>query len=327
MKKDIPILVIGMGSIGLRRYQNLKTLGYTNVHVYDIDSKKTREYKSLPKLTEKAIKDFSVVIVATPTTLHIKNALLGARAGAALFIEKPLSYDTQSISLLLAEAKKKGTYASVACNFRFHQGFTKLEALLKRDTLGKPRAARVIFTRDITRGVSDASYRKSYAASAKGGGVIFDLGPHVFEYLETLFGKMTAVTAKSTSPARLGISAEEFVSGVLEHKSGMVSVFQLDYFTQPKRHEIEVLCEKGTVTLDIARNTLRTSIDGKVKEEVFDSKERDHMYEREMAHFMNSLNKNSAPTYSLSRGRSVVSVCETVRNSGRIGQRLTIKAT
>ena len=39
MNKKSKILIIGFGSIGQRHYRNLKTLGYNNLYIFDINKK------------------------------------------------------------------------------------------------------------------------------------------------------------------------------------------------------------------------------------------------------------------------------------------------
>ena len=99
MNKEIKILIIGFGSIGQRHYRNLQKLGLKEVYVYDVDKKQTDKpgVKSVSSLTEKVLKDFDVSFVCNPSSLHIKTAMLCARVGCHLFIEKPLSHNLRGI--------------------------------------------------------------------------------------------------------------------------------------------------------------------------------------------------------------------------------------
>src|SRR3989338_4123125 len=97
-RKHPKILIIGLGSIGQRHHRNLLALGYGNVWAYDANNKKIKDLRlKISTLTPSALQDFDVAFICTPNYLHMKHALLAARAGCDLFIEKPLSHSLKGI--------------------------------------------------------------------------------------------------------------------------------------------------------------------------------------------------------------------------------------
>jgi predicted dehydrogenase len=311
MKKNTPILIIGLGSIGSRHWRNLVSLGFSNIHAYDTDKKKLVKLgiPALATLTPEVCRQFSVVFVCNPTAQHVPAALIAAKAGCHLFIEKPLSHTSKNIPSLL-KAMRPGKVAMVACNNRFYAGFTKLESQLKSKKLGKPLSATVTFTRDLTRGGTDKQYAKSYAAQKRGGGVVFDLGPHVVEYLSALFGPVETVSAELDKKSSLRIMSEDYATGVLSHSSGVSSTFALDYYRKPKRHSLEVVCEKGTIEVDFTEDKALS----------------DAMYIDELKHFFNCIDYKRQPLYDLARATEVVRVLESMHHSGKKGKRVRISA-
>lgn len=62
MKKNLKILIIGLGSIGQRHYENLLKLGYKDVWAYDIDMTKVRSKKlKVRKINTKTLEKFDTV--------------------------------------------------------------------------------------------------------------------------------------------------------------------------------------------------------------------------------------------------------------------------
>ena len=124
------IVVVGCGSIGRRHFQNLKKLGFTNL-VF-LRSKKSASKEQLdffkihsPRFFETKKEAVTAkpyaVFIANPTSLHMENALLFAKSGAHLLIEKPLSHTTKKIDELSAIAEKLNLTVSVGYHLRFHK--------------------------------------------------------------------------------------------------------------------------------------------------------------------------------------------------------------
>src|SRR5262245_32095585 len=101
------ILVVGLGSIGQRHLANLKTLGCHNLAVYRTGhgsvGARDAEVPIHQDLDSALGARPSAVVVANPTSLHVETAIAAARAGAHLFIEKPLSHSMTGVAELRAE--------------------------------------------------------------------------------------------------------------------------------------------------------------------------------------------------------------------------------
>src|SRR3989344_748334 len=174
LAKNTPILIVGFGSIGERHYRNLQSLGYSNVSVYDVDQKKISgpEIVCINNLDSETLAKFEVAFICNPTVEHILVATACATQGCHLFIEKPLSHNLERVDELIELVTRKKLIAMVACNFRFHDGFRKISELVSSGKWGKSLAARVVIGHDLSQSRPGTDYRETYAAKAKGGGVI-----------------------------------------------------------------------------------------------------------------------------------------------------------
>src|SRR3989338_10340524 len=137
-EQENKILIIGFGSIGQRHYKNLLSLGYENVFVYDIDVEKVKSYKlKVTSLDIKTLESFNIVFITNPTHLHVETALLAAKAGCHLFIEKPLSHNLKGIKKLEKITEKNKLISMVAANMRFHPALSFIKKYLEEEKLGK----------------------------------------------------------------------------------------------------------------------------------------------------------------------------------------------
>ncbi len=325
--KQSPILVIGFGSIGQRHYHNLLSLGYKNVSVYDVDEKKLRDAGVLTVSSPdaKTLLAFAVVFVCNPTNLHVKTARVALAAGCHIFIEKPLSHTNEGIIELKQAAKKSKRTVMVACNYRFNQGFVFMSDILQSNKLGKVLSVRVVVGHDIAGSRKGVDYRKTYAANKKlGGGVILDSGSHVFDYLTVLFGKVTHASAVYGNVGPHPMNAEDYASISARFTSRVEASVSLDYFSIPKRHLVEIQCEKGIVSWDFPTNTVewydpkkgsmerKVCYQGKSKDEA-----RNDMYLRELKYFFEVIQKKKPAISDIAHGSEVVNMLLALKRAGK----------
>src|SRR5205807_3523658 len=102
-------LVVGLGSIGRRHARNWAALGLgpvavcrqTNTRQPEPLGIDAREFSKL----ETALDDRpDVVLVTNPTSQHVETASTALRAGAHVFVEKPIGHALDGIAGLLSEA-------------------------------------------------------------------------------------------------------------------------------------------------------------------------------------------------------------------------------
>ena len=131
---SVPILVIGVGSIGSRHLRNLQYLGYTNLSVADSDKKNLdrarNDFRVLGNSDWREALNATkpeVTFVCVPAHLHIPIALQALAHDSHVFIEKPLSSRLHRVSELMRISRAKKKLVMIACNYRFHQGFVSLQ--------------------------------------------------------------------------------------------------------------------------------------------------------------------------------------------------------
>lgn len=327
INKSSPVLIIGFGSIGKRHYRNLLSLGFTNVQVYDTDTKKLQNEGLVPSARPSplTLSNFAVVLICNPTNLHATTALMAVKAGCHVFIEKPLSNKMAKLAELDHIARVTGRTVMIACNFRFHAGFVFFSKLVRSKKLGKPIIVRLINGHNISESRKGVDYRKTYAAIGKnGGGVILDVGAHVFDYLASVFGPVSEFSARYGNIGPLQIDAEDYAAIELGFATGVRGSVVLDYFSIPKRHTVEVECERGVIRWDFpggyvewydrAQEKLNRKefYAGMSKDEA-----RNDMFVKELKYFFQVINQKQKPVSDVTHAREVTKTLLAIKKRGK----------
>lgn len=137
--------------------------------------------KSLNDLLNERFID--LVVIATPNELHFPMAKAALAAGKHVVIDKPITVSLSEARTLRAQADRSELMLSVFHNRRWDSDFLTVRKLLDEGQLGRV----VSFTSRFDRYrplVSDRWRDRN----KPGGGVWYDLGPHLLDQVRELFG-------------------------------------------------------------------------------------------------------------------------------------------
>lgn len=322
-------LIAGLGSIGCRHLKNLFTLGQKDIILYrtqqstlaDDDLKEFPVESDIQKaLSHKP----DAVIVSNPTALHMDIAVPAAKAGCALFIEKPLAYSLEDLQPLEKIIKEKKNTVFSAFQFRFNPGLRKINQLLTENELGNPLSFDCYWGEYLPDWHPWEDYRKSFAANKNlGGGAVLTLC-HPFDYLRWLFGDASGLFAVTGKASSLEIDVEDFADTIINFTSGVSGHLHLDYYRQPVRHDLEITCTEGVIYWDHATSIVKVQKADKTKEE-FPAPlgfERNQMFLDEMRHFISLVEGKEGPVCDYQDGKKALELAWGVLHSGRYQQRV-----
>jgi len=303
----LSVLVSGAGSIGSRHAKNLRALGVERITVVDpvleraqtlagmVQGEAFREYE---EALAQAKPD--AVFLCVPTSLHVPQALLAAKAGAHLFIEKPLSHSMDGVEELQRIVKQRGCKAMVACNMRFHPGPATVHRLVEEGRIGEVVAARIQTGSYLPAWRPGTDYRKSYSASPKEGGVILDC-IHEIDLALWHFGPAHVRHAHVLSAASIGLPQTDGLAEILlEHSSGTLSSVHLNFLERDYRRSHQVIGTHGTVLWDAERGTIDLYGENGVLREQFpdpQGAQDDQSYADELQHFLSAV-RDGTPYFS-----------------------------
>ena len=137
--------------------------------------------------------DIDLVVIATPNDTHAALADAALRAGKHVVVDKPFTLTLDEARALDELAQRQGRLLSVFHNRRWDADFLTLRQLLASGQLG----AIVSFESRFDRFRPEVRQRWREQAGL-GGGLWYDLGPHVVDQALQLFGRPWALCAAFT---------------------------------------------------------------------------------------------------------------------------------
>jgi myo-inositol 2-dehydrogenase/D-chiro-inositol 1-dehydrogenase len=141
-------------------------------------------------------KDIDAVVICTPTDTHAELIERFARAGKAIFCEKPIDLDITRVTSCLAVVAETGATLMVGFNRRFDPHFMAVRKAIDDGRIGKVEMVQIT-SRDP--GAPPLDY------IARSGGIFRDMTIHDFDMARFLLGEEpTAVSASAsvlTDPA------------------------------------------------------------------------------------------------------------------------------
>jgi predicted dehydrogenase len=337
-------LVAGLGGIGQRHVRNLRTLLGPEAEILAY-----RVRRDSPTLTDslgvepgadvdekyglRVVTDLDAalgegpdaVLVCNPSSLHLSIALKAARAGAALFIEKPLSADLDGVGELIDLVESRQLVGLVGYQMRFHPGLVRAAALLEDGAIGRVVAVRIEVGEYLPGWHTYEDYRQMYASRADlGGGVILSQ-IHELDYVYWLFGMPRRVFALGGHLTRLEVDVEDTASILLEcsvdGRAIPVHVHQ-DYIQRPPSRTCEIVGDDGKILIDLRLLTL-TAYDGEgnlIESLENPGFERNRLFLDEMTHFLACVDGRESPRVSIRDGARSLAIALAAKESIATGQ-------
>lgn len=296
------LLIIGCGSIGSRHARNAQTLG-NSVVLCDPDPKRGQYTNYKVALQQERV---DAAVVASPSNLHVEEALELARRSVPIFMEKPLATSRVGLSELLALVEKNKVITMMAQSYRWHEGLLALKNILDGGIFGAPRLVEYVAKEYLPDWHPGQDYRREYAAQKKmGGGAMLTSMSHALDTLEWFFGSITEIKGCKKRSGNLDMDADDTVDVQGRTERGIEFRAHNDYFTKESVNWLNIECEQGVVELDLRKNTLNG------KPYIFDPNRR---YVDEMIYFLDLVaRRQSDPTLNLQHGAHIVELMTSTR--------------
>ncbi|WP_372616940.1 inositol 2-dehydrogenase [Falsiroseomonas sp.] len=177
----------GAGRIGAIHAANLAASGRARLrHVVDIHAPAAEalaaKHGARASDTAAALADPEVgaVLIASSTDTHAELVIAAARAGRAIFCEKPIDLSLARVDACLAEVRKAGVPMLVGFNRRFDPDFSELQRRIAAGAIGSVEQV-VITSRDP--GPPSVAYIKV------SGGLFRDMTIHDFDMARWMLGE------------------------------------------------------------------------------------------------------------------------------------------
>ena len=136
--------------------------------------------------------DIDIVDVATPGDSHAEIAIAAARAGKAVFCEKPLANSVREAERMLAAVRKARVVHMICHNYRRAPAVMFAKQLIATGQLGEIRHFRGTYLQDW---INDPAFPLNWRLDKKksGSGALGDIGAHVVDLARFLVGEIAEV--------------------------------------------------------------------------------------------------------------------------------------
>ena len=308
--RNMSILVVGCGSIGRRHARILRALGVHDLWVCDpvptscealaAETPVTRTLDSFD--TALAAKP-DAVFICTPPKLHVPMSIQALNSGAHVFCEKPLSDTTEGLDELAAAVDRSGKVFTVGFCFRHHAGLIKAKSCLDAGRIGRLVSIRSRMGEHFPTVRPD--YKSLFTAKYSGA---FDLTHEIdlacwfaqglpVAQVETVFGQFSDVD----------MQAPDLVELLVRFGDSCVASIHLDFFSQPRRRETELIGTEGMISVEFSTWEQCTVSVYEAARDAWDTEtmrtDRDDMFTSEDAQFLAALEAGAHSPLDLSEAR------------------------
>lgn len=327
----VKLLILGLGSIGIRHAQILYDFGRVEIAAY-----RTRKgIKKIPGDLENRIKYFfneddafswkpDFLIVSNPTKFHLKYLLKSIDYEIDALIEKPLMMNYNDIKPIEEKIKKRKNSIYVAYNLRFHPIASKVKEIIDSNKYGKVLKAESYVGEYLPFWHLYEDYRISYAAKKElGGGVLRTLS-HEIDLGQYWFGDYYKIFADISKISNLDIDVDDSVDILAKMKGGENVRISMDYLNPSKEREGKIFFEKGMLKYDLLRNQIEfTDYLTKKNKSVIKIRNlgKNATYKSQLNSF---INKHKGELCSLEKGINVMKIIKTCEESNLKGKSLVV---
>jgi predicted dehydrogenase len=208
-------------------------------HDYGVD----RVYSDFDAALARA--DADAVYVATPVSLHSRQAAAALKAGRHVLVEKPLGLDAIDAAIALHAAEESGLAAGCAYFRRSSTRYASLKAMLDNGALGKIVQVRMTYCSWYNPSSDDPKYWRVQRRLG-GGGVLADMGVHMFDVLIGLFGLPARVFA-TTATLCHSYQVEDSAAVHMTLACGAPVIAAFNWNSRVWSHELEIFGSEGRV--------------------------------------------------------------------------------
>lgn len=300
------VLIIGLGSIGKKHVNAIKTIDKT-IKIYALrSSKEATNYLDVQNIFDlKEIETLSIdfVIISNPTSEHKQTIASLVKYKLPLFIEKPLTFKLD-IKEIIEEVNRNVIKTYVACNLRFLDCLKYVKERLSTTPSLRINEVNIYCGSYLPDWRKEGDFRKSYSANAVlGGGVHIDL-IHEIDYLYWLFGKPKNSFRHFRQNSSLQINAIDYANYILDYEQFTVNIV-LNYYRRDSKRALEIVTEESTWNVDLLQNSVTIN-----NQEVYSSTQTIlDTYQQQIEYFIKNIDREGVLNNSINEAYQVLQIC------------------
>jgi predicted dehydrogenase len=193
------------------------------------------------------------VYVATPPVTHKDLALKVIASGKPLCLEKPMAMNRDECLEIIRAAQNRNVPVYVTYYRRSMEKFLKVKELLDSKAIGKIGSVQVTQYQELLGGVREGNLPWRVDPAVSGGGILVDMGSHVFDILDFLIGPITTISGKVANHGGY-YTAEDTAVASFVFENGVVGCGAFNFNTDKWVDRIEVAGEMGRIVFSCFDN-------------------------------------------------------------------------
>jgi len=233
--------VIGLGRMGKLHFLN--ALRMKDVKVVAVADKSKENRKTAEKYHIRTYDDYTklvnseeldAVIISLPNFLKREGIFYASEKGWDIFVEKPLARNLAEAKEIVRKVRAENVRLMVGVNYRYFDSVQKVKKILDEGKVGEVVIATSELIMDgpfshplVPKPVPEWWFDKEKA----GGGALLDLGYHLVDIFNWMFGDLEIEF--STLGYRFGLSIEDSATVVLRSpKTGVRCITNVGWFSK-----------------------------------------------------------------------------------------------
>ncbi len=190
----------------------------------------------------------NAVYVATPPESHAFYTQEAARAGKAVYVEKPMATTAREAREMIAACQRHGVPLFVAYYRRGQPKFLKARQLLQDGAIGQVMSFQYLFaTPPLT---PDPNRPWLMDPSVSGGGLLYDMGCHMIDTVLILLGAPREVIGRSQNLGRR-YPVNDVSSAVFVLENGVQGTMQFSMHADAFMDRLLIFGSQGTLEMNI----------------------------------------------------------------------------
>ena len=197
-----------------------------------------------------------LVVISTPSAMHIEYAQFFAEKGINIFVEKPLSHSLQGFKKLYDTVINNNIFLQVGFQRRYHPHLSEINQIIKSRLIGDITNAIFTVASYVPFWHPYEDYKKLYACRKDLGGGVLLTEIHEFDLCIWYFGKPKSVTCVGGTYSKVGLDVEDTVHVTLDYVTFSVQI-NLTFWQKHAERSLFIAGEGGSLSWNQEGNVLK----------------------------------------------------------------------
>ena len=196
--------------------------------------------------------EINAIYIATPPGSHAELTLKAAKAGKAVYVEKPMANSYAECVSMINACRKADVPLFTAYYRRTLPGFLKVKELIDNGKIGEVRFVNIEMYQPLRPDVvanSENNWR--VIPEIAGGGYFHDLASHQLDYLDFVFGPIAESKGIAVNQAHI-YPADDIVAASFRFESGAIGSGMWCFTTDAvsEKDSVRIVGSKGELTFN-----------------------------------------------------------------------------